>query len=78
MMGFIALSLFLALLSMLSKEQGITVIGVCAAYDVLVHWNEVTKIIPIATSNGIVKEKRHFSDEFKAVLRRICKLVMYF
>ena len=38
---FLALSIFLALCSLLSKEQGITSIGVCAAYDVLLHWKNL-------------------------------------
>lgn len=33
------LSVLLSALSMLSKEQGITSIGICIAIDVLIHWN---------------------------------------
>jgi tetratricopeptide (TPR) repeat protein len=37
-LGLVAMSVFFAFLSMLSKEQGITAIGVCAAYDIFSHW----------------------------------------
>lgn len=31
-------SVFLSACSMLSKEQGIVALGVCASYDIIVHW----------------------------------------
>ena len=37
----LTLSIFLTLCSLLSKEQGITSIGVCVAYDVLLHWKHL-------------------------------------
>ena len=33
------LSLLMSLLSLLSKEQGVTVVGACAAFDVFLHWD---------------------------------------
>lgn len=38
---FTLLSVVFAACAMLSKEQGITALGVCAAFDVLVHWETV-------------------------------------
>ena len=38
---FLTFSIFLTLCSLLSKEQGITSIGVCAADDVLLHWKHL-------------------------------------
>ena len=37
----ILLSLVMSLLSLLSKEQGVTVIGVCAAFDVFINWTSL-------------------------------------
>lgn len=36
--GYVAGSIFLCACAMLSKEQGIVVIGVCATFDVILHW----------------------------------------
>ena len=38
---YVALSVVLSTCSMLSKEQGITALGVCAGFDVLLHWEAV-------------------------------------
>ena len=34
----------MSLLSLLSKEQGVTVLGVCAAFDVFIHWDSVMSL----------------------------------
>ena len=39
--SFILLSVLFAACAMLSKEQGIMALGVCATFDVLVHWETV-------------------------------------
>lgn len=38
---FVLLSLLMSSLSLLSKEQGVTVLGVCAAFDVFLNWDHV-------------------------------------
>lgn len=35
------LSLLMSLLSLLSKEQGVTVMGVCAAFDIFLNWENI-------------------------------------
>ena len=45
----LTLSVFLTLCSLLSKEQGITSIGVCAAYDVLLHWKHLWRGKPASS-----------------------------
>lgn len=39
--SFVLLSILMSSLSLLSKEQGVTVIGVCAAFDVFLNWDHV-------------------------------------
>lgn len=46
---YVALTVFLSACSMLSKEQGVTALVVCAGYDVLLHWRTV--------QNGILSWK---------------------
>ena len=38
---WILLSILLAICSLLSKEQGITALGVCISLDILLHWRPV-------------------------------------
>ena len=42
---YVILSVVLSACSMLSKEQGITALGVCASFDVLLHWEVVWSIL---------------------------------
>ncbi len=42
---YVALSICLSAFSMLSKEQGVTALVVCAGYDVLLHWRTVQNVI---------------------------------
>jgi hypothetical protein len=37
--SYVMVSVLLCLCSMLSKEQGIVALGVCATFDVILHWN---------------------------------------
>ena len=37
----VLLSVLMSSLSMLSKEQGVTVVGVCVSFDVFLNWNKV-------------------------------------
>ena len=37
----LALSIVFSTCALLSKEQGVMVIGVCASYDIFVHWNDL-------------------------------------
>lgn len=41
----LALSIVFSTCALLSKEQGVMVIGVCASYDVFVHWNQLWTIV---------------------------------
>ena len=80
---YILLSTLLAFLSILSKEQGITALGVCAAYDILMHWPDIT----ILLRSLFIKRACTDSDEknggkkiliysdCKAVIKRLCKLI---
>lgn len=36
--GYVSCSVLLTTCAMLSKEQGIVVVGVCATYDIILHW----------------------------------------
>lgn len=53
------LSICLAFLSMISKEQGITILGICIAYDVLLHWPWRKRI----DNSGASKMNGHFKGE---------------
>ena len=55
----VAVCVVLAACSMLSKEPGITVLGMCIGYDILSHWQLVWDggKNPSATHNGSVKLK---------------------
>lgn len=84
---FLFLSICLAFLSILSKEQGITILGVCIAYDVLLHWPWRKSIDNSRASkmNGHFKEETHkqinqgvFSNkELLAVGKRLGVLSMH-
>ena len=82
-----AASLFFAICSMLSKEQGITALGICGAYDILHHWTDIRGALAIVHS-GNDKEKQsngrhhsknshsHFNTKAQALpdmIRRLCK-----
>ena len=66
---YVILSVVLSTCSMLSKEQGITALGVCAGFDVLLHWEAVwttfLKRSPAVSSdapkqgNGKASQRRH-------------------
>ena len=56
---------------MLSKEQGITVLGVCAAYDVLKHWGSVLNMIQMLFRLG--KDKFEIKGDCRALIKRLCK-----
>ena len=68
---FILLSIILAFVSMLSKEQGVTVLGVCAAYDVLKHWGSVLNMIQMLFRLG--KDKFEIKGDCRALIKRLCK-----
>ena len=59
---YVILSVVLSACSMLSKEQGITALGVCAGFDVLLHWEAVCwttslkKIRSVAVSSDASKQ----------------------
>lgn len=38
---YLLLSIMMSMLAMLSKEQGVTVLGVCAAFDVFINWDVI-------------------------------------
>lgn len=42
---YIGLSVLLAIFSMLSKEQGITVLAISVSFDVLVHWPVILRYV---------------------------------
>ena len=56
---YVALSVVLSTCSMLSKEQGITSLGVCAGFDVLLHWEAVWSTLlkkDVAASSEATKQ----------------------
>lgn len=57
---------------MLSKEQGITVLGVCVAYDVLKHWDSVLNMIQMLFRLG-QKDKFEIKSDCRALIKRLCK-----
>ena len=50
---YIGLTIILSVFSLLSKEQGITVLGVCILFDLLIHWPLIW-----STILGVIKYKR--------------------
>lgn len=59
---------------MLSKEQGITAIGVCAAYDILIHWPGVVRTtLPSAISTSGAGKFTEIPRDYKTVVKRVCK-----
>lgn len=50
---FVLLSVVMSGLSLLSKEQGVTVVGVCATFDVFLNWEHIW---------SSVKNRRHSRD----------------
>lgn len=76
-----AASLFFAVCSLLSKEQGITVLGVCGAYDVLHHWDNIRGLLSRVRSADDDERKSKSMGSYcfntKALpdmIGRICKL----
>ena len=60
----VALSILLSACAMLSKEQGVMVIGVCVSYDVFIHWEEVwTGIFDILRSGKKLGKLKDDTDE---------------
>lgn len=55
----ILLSVLLAVLALLSKEQGITVLGVSIVFDVLLHWPVIMKAISVITVSKTGREGRN-------------------
>lgn len=55
---YIGLSVVLSVFSLLSKEQGITVLGVCILFDLLIHWPLIW-----STMLGAAKYKRRVEEK---------------
>ena len=53
-----SLSLLMAVLSMLSKEQGVTCLGVCTVYDVLLHFDDLQWL-----SSKLNPQKKQIQEE---------------
>jgi hypothetical protein len=60
----LALSIVFSTCSLLSKEQGVMVIGVCASYDIFVHWDELWTIVynKFRSSSGHAKLEKLETD----------------
>lgn len=66
---FVILSILMSSLSLLSKEQGVTGIGVCAVFDVFLNWDHVwcrrgrgshdTTTGPVSSSEQISQSTNH-------------------
>ncbi|XP_019850995.1 PREDICTED: transmembrane and TPR repeat-containing protein 1-like [Amphimedon queenslandica] len=68
------LSIILGFFSMLSKEQGITVLGVCGAYDVLAHWNSLLNMCCKIFKKG--KERFEIQSDCRDVIKRLCFIAL--
>jgi len=60
----LVLSLSFSIVSLLSKEQGITALGVCAAFDVFLNWDSIWSAVAGNKHSGkaAVEEKTVDSD----------------
>jgi tetratricopeptide (TPR) repeat protein len=58
------LSVLMSSLSLLSKEQGVTVIGVCVAFDIFLNWNTVLGRLSETKTNigSLDEQKTNVSD----------------
>lgn len=72
--AYIFLSIILGFFSMLSKEQGITVLGVCGAYDVLAHWKSLSNMCCKMFKKG--KEKFEIQSDCRDVIKRLCASII--
>ena len=60
----LALSTVFSTCALLSKEQGVMVIGVCASYDVFVHWDELWTVVfsKFRSSSSHTKQDKFKTD----------------
>ena len=61
---YVLLGVFMCVCSLLSKEQGITALGVCAAFDVFLNWDSIWSAVAGNKHSGkvAVEEKTVDSD----------------
>ena len=50
---YVALSICFTVCSVLSKEQGVTAVGVCVVCDVLLNWGSFVKWVAAAGKRGV-------------------------
>ena len=55
---YVFFSVLMSALSLLSKEQGITVIAVCVAFDVFLNWDCIWKVIAPRNNHNITAERK--------------------
>ncbi len=65
---WLAVCLCLSACSLLSKEQGVTVLGVCAGYDVFLNWEQFWRVCFETCKN---KRKRRDSEEVVVVAENV-------
>ena len=53
---YIVLSVFMSACSLLSKEQGITAVGVCAVFDLFLNWNSLWQAVTRTKNNEKAKK----------------------
>lgn len=68
-----SLSLLMAAVSMLSKEQGVTCLGVCSAYDILLHFDDLWQQL---SANSNTKEKGRQEARAKPPIHVVYRLIV--
>ncbi|KAI6654814.1 Transmembrane and TPR repeat-containing protein 4-like [Oopsacas minuta] len=77
----IFLSVFLSACAMLSKEQGITSIGICIIADVLLHWNQLILVLCnlpkyLGATRAVVRERVDWIPNFAVIHSLIVRCVI--
>lgn len=71
----VLLSLLMSLLSLLSKEQGVTVVGVCAAFDIFLNWENILRRLwrRKTDSSEVVLSEKTIDTELPAQQTRVTR-----
>ena len=73
---YVLASVALSTCAMLSKEQGITALGVCASFDALLHWEALQEMIQRRLlGRAFVKDLSESSTESGGSLPESCRVM---
>ena len=71
--SYILLSIITSALSLLSKEQGVTVVGVCAAFDVLLNWDSIQRSLSSKWDSTVEQVTSIPEDNAHQAIHRLTK-----